>query len=53
MTHVDIKMAIQMTGLSRSSIYKLISLGELKRHRILRRTYVTRESLDTVLGIRE
>lgn len=51
MIHVDIKTAISMTGLSRTSIYKLISLGDLTPHRILRRTYITRESLNLLLGV--
>lgn len=51
MTHLDIKTTIDMTGLSRTSIYKLISLGKLTPHRILRRTYITRKSLNLLLGV--
>ena len=51
MTHVDIKSAIAMTGLCRTSIYKLVKMGELQTHRILRRTYITRQSLNRLLGV--
>lgn len=50
MINPDVKTAMKLVGVSRTSIYKLINLGLLEKKRVLGRTFITRESVDKLLA---
>ncbi|WP_294338895.1 helix-turn-helix domain-containing protein [uncultured Sphingomonas sp.] len=50
MINPDVKTAMKLVGVSRTSIYKLISLGVLEKKPVLGRTFITRESVDRLLA---
>ena len=49
---VSVKDASRMLGIGRSSMWKLISRGEIETRRIGRRTLIRRQALESFAGLR-
>jgi excisionase family DNA binding protein len=48
---VSVKDASRMLGIGRSSMWKLISRGEIETRRIGRRTLIRRQALENFAGV--
>lgn len=53
MLGIDIKTARKFTGLSNSTLYKMLREGELRRIKVRRRTYISVESLAKAFQLNE